>query len=40
MTHPKIKFGASHVMFCLTFKTQAYDFFIGRLELQYPHEAD
>ena len=27
-------------LFCSTFKTQAYDFFIGRLELQYPQEAD
>jgi hypothetical protein len=27
-------------MFCPTFRTQAYGFFIGRLESQYPQEAD
>ena len=28
------------LLFCLTFRTQVYNFFIGRLEEQYPHEAN
>jgi hypothetical protein len=39
----KLKRKPIRLPFCfvqLCFKAQAYDFFIGRFELQYPHEAD